>query len=97
MRREHDLINDPDIPANVIYGVHTLRALEIFAITGTSISIYPNLVVALACVKQAAMLANNELGLLDDRQHRQSCALARKSGWENCWSSSWWMSFRVGP
>jgi aspartate ammonia-lyase len=48
--------------------VHTLRALENFAITGTAISIYPDLVVALACVKQAAALANLELGLLDARR-----------------------------
>ncbi len=66
MRREHDLIGNRDIPQDAYYGVHTLRALENFAITGTSISIYPDLVVALACVKQAAAMANNELGLLDD-------------------------------
>src|SRR6185436_7373058 len=35
-------------------------------ITGTAISIYPELVNALACVKQAAALANNDLGMLDD-------------------------------
>src|SRR5215213_3652168 len=39
--------------------------MENFPITGTSISIYPDLIHALACVKQAAALANNELGLLD--------------------------------
>jgi aspartate ammonia-lyase len=69
-RREHDLIGERDVPAHAYYGVHTLRALENFPITGTSISIYPDLVVALACVKQAAALANNELGLLDDERAR---------------------------
>jgi aspartate ammonia-lyase len=64
-RREHDLLGERDIPANAYYGVHTLRALENFPITGTAISIYPDLVHALACVKQAAAIANNELGLLD--------------------------------
>jgi aspartate ammonia-lyase len=54
MRHEHDLIGNRDIPRDAYYGVHTLRALENFAITGTSISIYPDLVVALAYVKQAA-------------------------------------------
>jgi aspartate ammonia-lyase len=39
--------------------------VENFPITGTPISIYPDLINALACVKQAAALANNELGLLD--------------------------------
>ena len=64
-RTEHDLIGDRRVPAEVYYGVHTLRALENFPITGTEISIYPDLVRALACVKQAAALANCELGLLD--------------------------------
>jgi aspartate ammonia-lyase len=67
-RTEHDLLGDRDIPANAYYGVHTLRALENFPITGTAISIYPDLVVSLACVKQAAAMANNELGLLDEKR-----------------------------
>jgi aspartate ammonia-lyase len=65
VRIEHDLLGDRAVPAAAYYGVHTLRALENFAISGVSISIYPDLVVALACVKQAAALANAELGLLD--------------------------------
>ena len=69
-RREHDLLGERDVPAQAYYGIHTLRAVENFNITGTSISIYPQLVVALACVKQAAALANNGLGLLDDERTR---------------------------
>ena len=64
-RVEHDLLGDRDVPADVYYGVHTLRAVENFPITGTPIAIYPDLVVALAGIKQAAALANRELGLLD--------------------------------
>ena len=45
--------------------MHTLRAVENFPITGIPISIYPDLVGALAAIKQAAALANRELGLLD--------------------------------
>jgi aspartate ammonia-lyase len=70
VRYEHDLLGDRAVPAGAYYGVHTLRALENFPITGTPISIYPDLVVALACVKQAAALANNELKLLDDGKTR---------------------------
>ena len=66
VRREHDLLGERDVPSAAYYGIHTLRALENFAITGTPIAIYPDLVVALACVKQAAARANNELGLLAD-------------------------------
>jgi aspartate ammonia-lyase len=65
VRLEHDLIGDRQVPAAAYYGVHTLRALENFPITGTAISIYPDLVRALACVKQAAAVANRELGLLE--------------------------------
>ena len=65
MRYEKDLLGERLVPANAYYGVHTLRAVENFPITGTPISIYPDLINALAFVKQAAALANNELGLLD--------------------------------
>ena len=68
VRTEHDLLGDRAVPAGAYYGIHSLRALENFPITGTPISIYPDLVNALACVKQAAAIANCELGLLDDRR-----------------------------
>src|SRR5437667_7022325 len=64
-RIEHDLLGDRQVPAEAYYGVHTLRAVENFPITGNPISIYPDLIQALACIKQAAALANDELGLLD--------------------------------
>ncbi|HMN22483.1 MAG TPA: aspartate ammonia-lyase [Ottowia sp.] len=64
-RIEHDLIGDRELPNAVYYGVHTLRALENFPITGTPIHTYPDLVNALASIKKAAALANHELGLLD--------------------------------
>jgi aspartate ammonia-lyase len=67
-RIEHDLLGDRTVPGDAYYGVHTLRALENFEITGTPISIYPDLVVALACIKQAAALTNNGLQLLDDEK-----------------------------
>jgi aspartate ammonia-lyase len=65
-RTEHDLLGDREVPDSVYYGVHTLRALENFPITGTAISIYPELIKALASIKQAAAFANHELGLLDE-------------------------------
>ncbi|BBY27001.1 aspartate ammonia-lyase [Mycolicibacterium sediminis] len=65
MRLEHDLLGDREVPDSVYYGVHTARALENFPITGIPISRYPELVVALACVKLAAARANRRLGLLD--------------------------------
>ncbi|CDO05793.1 aspartate ammonia-lyase [Mycolicibacterium cosmeticum] len=64
LRVEHDLLGDYDVPDAAYYGVHTARALENFPITGTPISRYPELIVALACVKLAAARANHRLGLL---------------------------------
>jgi len=68
VRIEHDLLGERAVPAHAYYGIHTLRALENFPITGMPISIYPDLVSALACVKQAAAIANSELGLLDEKR-----------------------------
>ena len=67
-RSEHDLLGDRDVPAEAYWGVHTLRATENFPITGMPISAYPHLIDALAAVKEAAALANEELGLLDPRK-----------------------------
>ena len=41
------------MPANFCYGIHTLRALENFPITGTTIQSYPRLIQGLASVKEA--------------------------------------------
>ncbi|MDO7869047.1 aspartate ammonia-lyase [Nocardioides jiangxiensis] len=64
VRIEHDLLGDKPVPADAYWGVHTARARENFPITGATISAYPHLVTALAAVKEAAALANHELGLL---------------------------------
>lgn len=63
-RVEHDLLGDREVPADVLYGVHTGRAIENFPITGVPISAHPELVRALAAVKQAAARANRKLDLL---------------------------------
>src|SRR3712207_2209684 len=63
-RVEHDLLGERDVPADALYGVQTLRALENFPITGVPLREFPQLVEALAAVKTAAALANEELGLL---------------------------------
>ncbi|OQX83031.1 aspartate ammonia-lyase [candidate division KSB1 bacterium 4484_87] len=68
VRVEHDLLGERELPANVLYGVQTQRAIENFPITGIPISNFPNLIKSLAMVKKAAALANNELGLLDEEK-----------------------------
>ncbi len=64
-RLEHDLLGDLAVPDAAYYGVHTLRAVQNFPITQTTIAIYPELIRSLASIKQAAALANHELNLLD--------------------------------
>ena len=64
-RREHDLLGERDVPDDALYGIQTLRALENFPITGIPLREFPALVEALAAVKEAAALANADLGLLD--------------------------------
>src|SRR5215213_223870 len=64
VRVETDLLGDREIPDEALYGVQTLRALENFPITGIALREFPSLVEALAAVKEAAALANAELGLL---------------------------------
>ncbi|MEP7062160.1 MAG: aspartate ammonia-lyase [Betaproteobacteria bacterium] len=65
VRVEHDLLGDREIPADAYWGVHTLRAIENFPITGNSVGLWPELIRALALVKQAAAQTNQELGELD--------------------------------
>ncbi|MEV7607419.1 aspartate ammonia-lyase [Paenarthrobacter sp. NPDC089322] len=65
VRSEHDLLGDRDIPADAYWGVHTLRAIENFPITGQALSTNRHLVRGLAAVKMAAARTNHELGLLD--------------------------------
>ncbi|KJH67372.1 aspartate ammonia-lyase [Chromobacterium violaceum] len=66
-RIEHDLLGNRDVPADAYWGVHTLRAIENFPITGQTIAGYGDLIRALACIKQAAAQANRDLGILDPK------------------------------
>jgi aspartate ammonia-lyase len=64
-RLEHDLLGDREVPDDVYWGVHTLRAVENFPISGETVGDAPDLVVALASVKAACAQANEQLGRLD--------------------------------
>ena len=64
-RTETDSLGSLEIPADAYWGIHTARALENFPISKRPISVYPDLVRALAMVKQASARANREIGVLD--------------------------------
>ncbi|WP_341708314.1 aspartate ammonia-lyase [Halopseudomonas sp.] len=67
-RSEHDLLGDLDVPDDAWYGIQTLRAAANFAITGVPISHFPELIQALAQVKQASALTNRDFGLLSQEK-----------------------------
>jgi hypothetical protein len=41
-RPEHDLLGDRDVPAGAYWGVHTLRAVENFPVTGVPVGHFPS-------------------------------------------------------
>ena len=63
-RTEHDLLGEREIPATAYWGIHTLRAVENFQISGQKISDVPQFVRSMVMVKKAAAQANGELGAL---------------------------------
>lgn len=67
-RTESDSLGSLQVPADAYWGIHTARALENFPISKRPISVYPDLVRALAMVKQASARANHEIGVLDDER-----------------------------
>ena len=82
-RREHDLLGEREVPAEAYWGIHTLRAVENFPITGIPIGHFPELVRALALVKQAAARANRRLKQLPPERADaidRACDLIAKDG-----------------
>ncbi|MCA1783500.1 MAG: aspartate ammonia-lyase [Dermatophilaceae bacterium] len=63
-RTEHDLLGAMEVPADAYYGIHTLRAVQNFAISGRTVSEAPEMVRGMVMVKKAAALANKSLGAL---------------------------------
>lgn len=68
MRIETDSLGSMEIPDEAYWGIHTARALENFPISLRPISVYPQLVNALAIVKQASARANAEIGVLSQEK-----------------------------
>jgi aspartate ammonia-lyase len=77
-RVERDLLGEREVPDEALYGIQTLRALENFPITGVPLREVPSLIDALAGVKEAAALANAELGLLPEEVSEPIVRAARE-------------------
>ncbi|MEI2470192.1 lyase family protein, partial [Peribacillus frigoritolerans] len=63
-RIEKDFLGEKEIPADVYYGIQTLRAVENFPITGYKVN--EEMIRALAMIKKAAALANMDTKRLYD-------------------------------
>ena len=63
-RTERDTMGEVQVPAEALYRAQTQRAVDNFPITGVPVGHFPDLVRALALVKQAAARANRRLGHL---------------------------------
>ena len=74
-RTEKDSLGNKEIPANVYYGIQTLRAVENYPISG--MRAHPTLIRAIGMVKQAAAEANKELGLVDEKRVNAIIAAAK--------------------
>lgn len=64
-RTEKDFLGEKQVPAVAYYGIHTVRALENFSVSRQKV--HPELIRAIAVVKQAATEMNLSLGLLESR------------------------------
>ena len=64
LRRETDLLGTRDVPADVLWGIHTLRAIENFPLAGRPV--HRGLVHGFGAVKLAAARTNHELGWADE-------------------------------
>ena len=62
-RMERDIVGELAVPADAYYGVHTLRAMQNFPITGQPLQ--PEMIRALAQIKKACAVAAGEQGALD--------------------------------
>lgn len=65
-RVENDMLGAVTVPDEAYYGVHTVRALANFPISGETLAARPHLINALAAVKQAAASANMAVGSLPE-------------------------------
>lgn len=63
-RTEVDLLGSREVPADVYWGIHTLRAIENFPISGRRIDDFPTFVRGMVQVKKASARANRRLKVL---------------------------------
>jgi fumarate hydratase class II len=65
-RTEHDSMGELQVPADALWGAQTQRAIQNFPISGQTMP--REFIRALGLIKQAAAMANLELGLLNEKK-----------------------------
>jgi len=76
LRTEHDWLGERELPADALYGIHTLRAVENFPLTRRPV--HPRLVHAYGAVKLAAAEVNHALTTWDERVFDAIAAACRE-------------------
>lgn len=64
MRNEHDLIGEEPIPENLVYGIHTVRALHNFSISEECIGQRPELIRMFIELKRAYAISNRQFNII---------------------------------
>ena len=64
-RTEEDLLGAREVPLDAYWGIHTLRAMENFQISGSVVGDEEAFVRGMVQVKKASALANSDLGAID--------------------------------
>ncbi|HXM88190.1 MAG TPA: lyase family protein, partial [Candidatus Acidoferrum sp.] len=62
------MLGERAVPADALYGIHTVRAVESLSFSGRILGNYPDYVRALATVKKAAARANRDARVIDARR-----------------------------
>lgn len=73
-RMEHDLLGERPVPAEARYGVHTVRALENFPLSGRTV--HPALIAAYGAVKLACAKTNRALDVWRDDEAKAEAITA---------------------
>ena len=94
-RTETDSLGSREVPADAYWGIHTARALENFPITRRAIFNYPDLIVALARVKQAGARRTVTSATSAPRRQTSSTGSVRRSWTASGMTSSSSASSRV--
>ena len=63
-RTEEDLLGAREVPADAYWGIHTLRAMENYQISGVTLNDFPQMIRAMVKVKKACALANGDTGIM---------------------------------